>query len=154
MPKAAKRDLENFTRREDCSDQVSFMPTSRHLTLVSGDRSIDVAISHEIAMAASTEVIPVDSSPAPVPSQLPASTRKRSVLCSSPKADGRTDRLPTVSASEALQGLRSSYPASIATGLPDLDKYLAGGACIHGGFERGKVTELWGPIGAGKTAIL
>lgn len=59
------------------------------------------------------------------------------------------DRLPTVSASEALLILsdHDQGPCSVATGVAHVDKALGDG------FEKGKVTELWGPAGAGKTAV-
>lgn len=60
-----------------------------------------------------------------------------------------SDRLPTVSASEAFRDLSDDdHPLSNAyTEIDVLDDALGGG------FECGKVTELWGPPGAGKTAI-
>ena len=64
------------------------------------------------------------------------------------------DRLPTVSASQALQGLGNDSSSYLASGIPSLDSALLGAGNVgSGGIERGKVTELWGPIGAGKTAI-
>ncbi|KAM0718378.1 hypothetical protein Q7P37_005448 [Cladosporium fusiforme] len=64
-------------------------------------------------------------------------------------------RLPTVSASEAFRDLSDDKdnndnehpPSNVFTQIPELDDALGGG------FESGKVTELWGPPGAGKTAI-
>ncbi len=71
-------------------------------------------------------------------------------------ADGSTrDRLPTVSAAKALedfQGNRSNY---VSTGLTALDASLGSvldGSSV-GGIQKGYVTEIWGPPGAGKTAI-
>ncbi|KAK3672094.1 hypothetical protein LTR78_008064 [Recurvomyces mirabilis] len=58
-------------------------------------------------------------------------------------------RLPTVSASEALQELQNNRSGPLKTGLPLLDSYISS----SGGIERGKTTELWGPAGAGKTAF-
>lgn len=60
-----------------------------------------------------------------------------------------SDRLPTVSASEALLNLSDHEhgPSNVLTGVPDVDDALGDG------FELGKVTELWGPVGAGKTAM-
>ncbi|EMC93257.1 hypothetical protein BAUCODRAFT_36929 [Baudoinia panamericana UAMH 10762] len=78
-------------------------------------------------------------------------------LCSSPSATqtkGHAHRLPTVSASRALQDLQSHGPDAVSTGLQPLDFLVAGKASGQGGFERGKVGELWGPVGAGKTTIL
>ena len=60
-----------------------------------------------------------------------------------------SDRLPTVSASEAFRDLSDDDhpPSNAYTEIDVLDDALGGG------FETGKVTELWGPLGAGKTAI-
>ena len=64
------------------------------------------------------------------------------------------DRLPTVSAAEALQDLANGSSKLVKTGLESLDSRLAGvDSSSDGGIERGKVTEVWGPSGAGKTAI-
>ncbi|KAK8210169.1 hypothetical protein M8818_003657 [Zalaria obscura] len=67
------------------------------------------------------------------------------------------DRLPTVSASDALQSLQAKGPRAVSTGLATLDAALSGhtiGASKkNGGLEFGKVTELWGPPGSGKTAF-
>ena len=42
----------------------------------------------------------------------------------------------------------------VQIGLPLLDSLLSDSSDTHdGGIEHGKVTELWGPRGAGKTAI-
>lgn len=67
-----------------------------------------------------------------------------------------SDRLPTFSASQALQDLQASGPACISTGVSLLNALLSGDVSNNaetGGFERGKVTEIWGPKGAGKTAL-
>lgn len=58
-------------------------------------------------------------------------------------------RLPAVSASDVLRELidDGDNAATLSTGSRTLDNVL------RGGLERGKTTELWGPIGAGKTAI-
>ena len=60
-----------------------------------------------------------------------------------------TDRLPTVSASDAFRNLSDDHqsPSNAYTNISELDYALGGG------FECGRVTELWGPPGAGKTAI-
>lgn len=60
-----------------------------------------------------------------------------------------TDRLPTVSASDAFRNLSDEVqsPSNAYTDISELDDALGGG------FECGRVTELWGPPGAGKTAI-
>ena len=64
------------------------------------------------------------------------------------------DRLPTVSAAEALQDLANGSSKLVKTGLQSLDSRLAGvDSSSDGGIERGKVTEIWGSSGAGKTAI-
>lgn len=62
----------------------------------------------------------------------------------------KPDRLPTIAASEAFRDLSEDDnhpPSNVYTGITELDDALGGG------FESGKVTELWGPPGAGKTAI-
>ena len=68
-----------------------------------------------------------------------------------------TDRLPTVSASQALQTLQVKGSRAVATGLPQLDETLAPhalpGRIVSGGYPRGKVTEIFGPSGVGKTAF-
>ena len=67
--------------------------------------------------------------------------------------------MPTVSAAQALQELKSSPTRCISTGLQLLDavvqnrEVLADGEPLHGGVSRGKVTEIWGPPGVGKTAF-
>ena len=60
-----------------------------------------------------------------------------------------TDRLPTVSASDAFRNLSDDHqsPSNAYTDISEVDNALGGG------FECGRVTELWGPPGAGKTAI-
>ncbi|KAH6666402.1 P-loop containing nucleoside triphosphate hydrolase protein [Halenospora varia] len=69
-------------------------------------------------------------------------------------------RMPTVSAAQALQSLRSSPTRCIPTGLPLLDCALQnreppteGAEPFFGGFSRGKVAEIYGPPGVGKTAL-
>ncbi|KAK6440257.1 hypothetical protein LTR95_003522 [Oleoguttula sp. CCFEE 5521] len=78
-------------------------------------------------------VIDLASSPNPTALKLPSSSH----------------RLPSVSAADAFQALSDGQhgPSAISSGIADLDDALGGG------IEVGKVTELWGPIGAGKTAI-
>ncbi|KAF2877476.1 P-loop containing nucleoside triphosphate hydrolase protein [Massariosphaeria phaeospora] len=68
-----------------------------------------------------------------------------------------THRLPTVSASHALHARGSR---AVSTGLTQLNRMLspAGlaelpGRSISGGYLRGKVTEVFGPSGVGKTAF-
>ncbi|KAF5007447.1 hypothetical protein FDECE_6209 [Fusarium decemcellulare] len=71
-----------------------------------------------------------------------------------------TDRLPTVSASQALDELGDDASNHVSTGLEDLDHALLGAASVDsqettrkGGVQRGQVTEIWGPPGTGKTAL-
>lgn len=74
-------------------------------------------------------------------------------------ADAVPDRLPTVSASQALQTLVNGDDGGrvVSTGLAQLNKILAptglAGRGVAGGYMRGKVTELFGPPGAGKTTF-
>lgn len=63
-------------------------------------------------------------------------------------------------ASQALNDLQDGTNLYISTGLDGLDKALLSRfttesqkASHHGGVKRGQVTELWGPPGAGRTAI-
>jgi hypothetical protein len=82
------------------------------------------------------------------------------------------DRLPTVSAAQALSDLQTSAKRCISTGIRDLDlilqnKYAAslaldgdgqrqeqvGVGSWDGGVSRGRVTEVYGPSGVGKTAL-
>lgn len=65
-----------------------------------------------------------------------------------------------MSASEALRALQTRGPRTISTGLSQLDRLLAGAQLRSedtnskdNGLERGKITEVWGPSGAGKTAF-
>lgn len=67
-----------------------------------------------------------------------------------------------MSASEALLNLQARGPRAISTGLGQLDTLLGGNTyqsdglpdvATAGGLERGKVTEVWGPPGAGKTTL-
>ena len=71
-----------------------------------------------------------------------------------------SDRMPTVSAAQALQDLRTSPVRCISTGLSLLDCMLqnreaafSDAESLPGGVSRGKVTEIYGPPGVGKTAI-
>jgi RecA/RadA recombinase len=68
--------------------------------------------------------------------------------------------MPTVSAAQALQDLKSSPIRCISTGLNLLDAFLQNREWIssdvepvYGGVSRGKVTEVYGPPGVGKTAL-
>ncbi|OJJ42711.1 hypothetical protein ASPZODRAFT_137099 [Penicilliopsis zonata CBS 506.65] len=59
------------------------------------------------------------------------------------------DPIIAVSASQSLQA-SARDDAAISTGLPRLDRAIALGAP---GIQRGQVTEVFGPPGAGKTAL-
>ena len=70
------------------------------------------------------------------------------------------DRMPTVSAVQALQDLNSPGTRSISTGLPGFDCALQNREAPsldavnqYGGVSRGQVTEVYGPPGVGKTAF-
>ncbi len=73
----------------------------------------------------------------------------------------KPDRLPTVSAAQALNDLNTSSTRCISTGLKDLDALLQDHNpqtasevdAFFGGISRGKVMEVWGPPGVGKTAL-
>ncbi|CZS92154.1 related to DNA repair protein rhp55 [Rhynchosporium agropyri] len=69
-------------------------------------------------------------------------------------------RMPTVSAAQALQDLKTSPTRCISTGLSHLDCALQNREvvsleeeAVYGGVSRGKVTEIYGPPGVGKTAL-
>ncbi|KAJ4015615.1 hypothetical protein NW752_006536 [Fusarium irregulare] len=71
-----------------------------------------------------------------------------------------THRLPTISASQALDDLGSDASTHVSTGIEDLNRSLLGSAAVEsqdaapkGGVQRGQVTEIWGPPGTGKTAL-
>ncbi|CAJ0549374.1 Ff.00g029870.m01.CDS01 [Fusarium sp. VM40] len=71
-----------------------------------------------------------------------------------------THRLPTVSASQALDDIGGNAPTHISTGIEGLDHALLGtvpvesqDTALKGGVRRGQVTEIWGPPGTGKTAL-
>jgi hypothetical protein len=68
--------------------------------------------------------------------------------------------MPTVSAAQALEDLKSSPTRCVSTGLPLLDyalqnrePQLQDNEPFFGGVSRGRVTEVYGPPGAGKTAL-
>lgn len=68
--------------------------------------------------------------------------------------------MPTVSAAQVLQDLKASTTRCISTGLPLLDAFLQNRELVsldvdpvYGGVSRGKVTEVYGPPGVGKTAL-
>ncbi|XP_014559035.1 hypothetical protein COCVIDRAFT_13963 [Bipolaris victoriae FI3] len=66
-------------------------------------------------------------------------------------------RLPTVSASRALQDFNARGARTVSTGITQLDKVLSvpapPGHDASGGYTRGKVTEIFGPSGVGKTTF-
>ncbi|KAK2040342.1 P-loop containing nucleoside triphosphate hydrolase protein [Colletotrichum somersetense] len=70
-----------------------------------------------------------------------------------------THRLPTVSAAEALEDLDGGVGRHISTGIARLDETLVSSfsrfdsGSARGGFQRGQVSEIWGPPGSGKTAL-
>lgn len=68
--------------------------------------------------------------------------------------------MPTVSASAALNRLKTAPNISISTGLQHLDSAIqynnAEGTQDQsnlGGVKRGQVTEIWGPPGTGVTTM-
>ncbi len=68
--------------------------------------------------------------------------------------------MPTVSAAQALKDLKSSTTRCVSTGLKDLDCILQrrdletlDAESLSGGVSRGKVTEVYGPPGVGKTTL-
>lgn len=62
-----------------------------------------------------------------------------------------------MSAAQALEGLDSNSSTHVSTGLSELDRVLSGRTSTapdeQGGLSKGQVTEIWGPPGAGKTAV-
>ncbi|KAI9054748.1 hypothetical protein LZ554_001898 [Drepanopeziza brunnea f. sp. 'monogermtubi'] len=69
-------------------------------------------------------------------------------------------RMPTVSAAQAFQDLKSSPTRCISTGLfsldcvlQNMDQAFTNVDSAFGGVSRGKVTEIYGPPGVGKTAL-
>ncbi|KAL9095305.1 MAG: hypothetical protein Q9165_002562 [Trypethelium subeluteriae] len=76
------------------------------------------------------------------------------------RSSDSTHRLPTISASQALESRKIQRPQAVSIGLPQLDELLEGRDVDHetergttGGLARGKVTEIYGPPGVGKTAV-
>jgi RecA/RadA recombinase len=68
------------------------------------------------------------------------------------------DRMPTISAAQALRDLNDPAARWISTGLRELDAALrnrdvADGEGGGGGVKRGQVTEVFGPPGVGKTGF-
>lgn len=82
-------------------------------------------------------------------------------IVTDPTLTPRSDRLPTVSAAQALEDLGANVSRFVSTNLPDLDKALAASAASSspdeeaspGGIQKGHLTEIWGPPGVGKTAF-
>ncbi|KAI9795141.1 MAG: hypothetical protein M1816_000163 [Peltula sp. TS41687] len=64
-------------------------------------------------------------------------------------------RLPTVSASQALEELKSSSSSCRRplTGLNRLDSFSHSKDGLQGVICRGQITEIYGPPGVGKTAF-
>ncbi|KZZ99557.1 Circadian clock protein KaiC/DNA repair protein RadA [Moelleriella libera RCEF 2490] len=70
-------------------------------------------------------------------------------------------RMPTVQASQVFRELQDDSNSFIPTGIESLDDALASESLSQlrdlghsGGIKKGQVTELWGPPGTGKTAVL
>ncbi|KAH8172927.1 rad51 domain-containing protein [Sarocladium implicatum] len=70
-----------------------------------------------------------------------------------------THRLPTVSATQALDDVCDDGHTHLSTGLKSLDYALLGpnastnGDADVGGVKRGQITEFWGPPGCGKSEM-
>ncbi|KAI1757357.1 P-loop containing nucleoside triphosphate hydrolase protein [Xylaria castorea] len=71
-----------------------------------------------------------------------------------------THRLPTVSAAQAFDDLRTGPRQFIRTGLEALDQTLAGvsfetndGPPYYRGMQKGQIVEVWGPPASGKTTF-
>ncbi|KAK7956890.1 DNA repair rhp55 [Apiospora aurea] len=69
-----------------------------------------------------------------------------------------THRLPTVSAADALEDLRTDRSRYVSTGHSSLDHALVestsdADSSLPGGFQKGQVDEIWGPPGSGKTTF-
>jgi len=68
-----------------------------------------------------------------------------------------TDRLPTVSASQVLKEEQTAVPLSqILFGLETLDRLIHGAHRSQQsgrGLQRGRITEIYGPPGVGKTIL-
>lgn len=67
-----------------------------------------------------------------------------------------TDRMPAVSASQVLQTAVNDIPKPISLGLKSLDnaaKHSGFGGNPTTGLPRGRLTELFGPPGVGKTSL-
>ncbi|KAI0410253.1 P-loop containing nucleoside triphosphate hydrolase protein [Xylaria grammica] len=68
-----------------------------------------------------------------------------------------THRLPTVSAAQAFDDLKTNPRQLIPTGLKALDWALAGVSREHPseprGIQKGQIVEVWGPPASGKTTL-
>ncbi|KAI1736749.1 P-loop containing nucleoside triphosphate hydrolase protein [Xylaria scruposa] len=71
-----------------------------------------------------------------------------------------THRLPTVSAAQVFDDLKTGPPQFLRTGLEALDRTLAGVSLEnddepqhYGGIQKGQIVEVWGPPASGKTTI-
>ncbi|KAI0404193.1 hypothetical protein F4802DRAFT_257300 [Xylaria palmicola] len=71
-----------------------------------------------------------------------------------------THRLPTVSAAQALDDLKTDRRQFLPTGLETLDHTLAGVSPDDGsgplrcrGIRKGQILEVWGPPASGKTTL-
>ncbi len=87
-----------------------------------------------------------------------AAARKSSPQTSAERvANGPSDRMQTVSASQALQDLSvQASSRQLLTGLKSLDELHAReilGQSTSGVVSRGQITEVYGPPGVGKTAL-
>jgi hypothetical protein len=70
------------------------------------------------------------------------------------------DRLPTVSASQVLDGIGNHAPDCIQSGIELIDAVLSDNIQFgpdssrsRAGVKRGQVTDVWGPPGSGKAAF-
>ncbi|KAI1356589.1 P-loop containing nucleoside triphosphate hydrolase protein [Xylaria sp. FL0043] len=71
-----------------------------------------------------------------------------------------THRLPTVSAAQAFDDLKTDPRQFVSTGLEALDRALTDvsledrdGPQRHRGFQKGQIAEVWGPPASGKTTL-
>ncbi|KAI0022548.1 P-loop containing nucleoside triphosphate hydrolase protein [Xylariomycetidae sp. FL0641] len=67
-----------------------------------------------------------------------------------------THRMPTVSAAQALDELKTDPQRYLSTGIDALDRALTdgpGASQCPGGIQKGQMVEVWGPPGSGKTAF-
>ncbi|KAI9884238.1 MAG: hypothetical protein M1823_003987 [Watsoniomyces obsoletus] len=72
----------------------------------------------------------------------------------SPPAAAAAHRMPTVSASQALQDLSAQASSrQLLTGLKTLDELKELGQSTSGIVSRGQITEIYGPPGVGKTTL-